>query len=73
MANFISFITENWPQLVAIVTGLLTVAGIIAKFTPTPADDAIIAQILNFFNLLPTSAKAKLEEGKSEDGPTPLL
>jgi hypothetical protein len=74
MQNFITFITVNWPQLVAVLVAVATVGSLIAKLTPTPKDDGIFAAILNFLNLLPAGAKAAREEKKaSSDGPTPLL
>lgn len=73
---FITFLTANVGAIVAIITALVTVAGLIAKLTPTPKDDAITAKVLNFLNLLPTGAKQALSAGKDENkpsGPTPIM
>lgn len=72
---FITFITANWAALVGVLAALLSVAALIAKLTPTPKDDAIIAKILYVVNLLPQSARQSYEAKKApkKDEPTPIL
>ena len=64
MDNFINFLQTPWPYIVELVVGLLVVVGIIAKWTPTPKDDAWVAKLLSWVNVLPVSAKEKLDESK---------
>jgi hypothetical protein len=72
---FITFITANWAALVGVLVALLSVAALIAKLTPTPKDDAIIAKILYVVNLLPQTARQAYEANKApkKDEPTPVL
>jgi hypothetical protein len=58
------WITNHWTDIVAIVTGIVTVASIIAKLTPTETDNAIIAKVLQIVDMLalnnkPTELKPK--------------
>lgn len=58
------WITNHWTDVVAIVTGIVTVASIIARLTPTETDNAIIAKILQIIDMLalnnkPTELKPK--------------
>jgi hypothetical protein len=46
------WIQENWEILVGIVTGVVTVASLIVKLTPTPKDDDFIAKIMAIINAL---------------------
>ncbi len=64
--GFIELITTRWPELLQILGLLIGVLAGIAKFTPTPKDDAIFAKLLSIFNMLPISAKAKLDEAKAK-------
>lgn len=51
------WITANWGSLVAIVTGVVTLASIVAKITPTKTDDKYVGYALKFINFLAVSAK----------------
>jgi hypothetical protein len=73
MANFIQFLTANWPMLLQILAALAAVGALIAKLTPTPKDDGVFAGILKFLNLLPNPANSPASEEKKADEPTPLL
>ena len=64
--GFITFITANVGAILAILGGLLAVAGVIAKLTPTPKDDAVIEKLLYVFNLLPQSARDAVDARKAE-------
>lgn len=46
------WIQENWEILVSIVTGVVTVASLIVKLTPTPKDDDFVAKIMTIINAL---------------------
>lgn len=45
------WIMENWQDLWGIASGVVTVASIVAKLTPTPADDAIMGKIVALIDL----------------------
>ena len=49
----LTWITNNIEAIAAGAVGVLTGLALIAKLTPTPKDDAIIAKLLGFFNLWP--------------------
>jgi len=42
------YITKHWADIVAIVTGIVTVASIIVKLTPSTADDNVVSKIMQF-------------------------
>jgi hypothetical protein len=46
--NVWNWITSNWTEIVAAVGGVVLVARIIVKLTPTPADDSFLEKIVNF-------------------------
>lgn len=74
MTAFIAFVTANIGAILAIIGALAGAFAIVAKLTPTPKDDKVAAAILNFLNLLPTTAKATYEARKAEKkGPTPIV
>jgi len=46
------WITANWTSIIAIVTGVVTVASIVAKLTPTEVDDNIVGFLIKFVDVL---------------------
>lgn len=50
---------ENWVEISAALTGLVTVASIIVKLTPTPQDDEFLAKIISVLNVLAINPKTK--------------
>lgn len=46
------WLLQHYDELFALVGALLTVATIITKLTPTPKDDEILLQIVNWFSIL---------------------
>lgn len=48
MTEIISFIQNHWDELLAIVGGIVSVASIIVKLTPTTKDDNVLNTIINF-------------------------
>ena len=44
----IQWLQENWVSIVAIYTGLVTVASIIVKLTPTLKDDSALLAVIKF-------------------------
>lgn len=51
------WILNHWQELLLIVTSIVTVASLIAKLTPTEADDKFVQKILDFINLLALNKK----------------
>lgn len=48
MTEIISFIQNHWDELLAIVGGVVSIASIIVKLTPTTKDDNVLNTIINF-------------------------
>lgn len=42
----INWIQSNWKDVLAIIGGVVTVASIIVKLTPTQKDDAFLAKVI---------------------------
>lgn len=57
MEGFIGWITANWADVLAIITGIITVASIIVKLTPTVKDDAALAWVMKIFETLALNKK----------------
>ena len=68
MDNFMNFMQTQWPNIIALLGLLLGAFAAIAKWTPTPKDDAWAARLLGWLNLLPVTAKEKLKESKEAKG-----
>ncbi len=48
MTEIISFIQNHWDELLAIIGGVVSIASIIVKLTPTTKDDNVLNTIINF-------------------------
>lgn len=48
MIEIISFIQNHWDELLAIIGGVVSIASIIVKLTPTTKDDNVLNTIINF-------------------------
>lgn len=62
MTEVISFIQNHWDELLAIVGGVVSIASIIVKLTPTTKDDNVLNTIINFlakFSIVNTSLDQK--------------
>lgn len=44
----VNWVTGNWETIVALVGGVVLLARIIVKLTPTPADDSFLEKVVNF-------------------------
>ena len=55
--ELIQWVVANSKDLILIVTGVVTVASIIVKLTPTPKDDALLAKIMPFIEKLALNKK----------------
>ena len=53
----VAWIIANWDSVFIIVTGIIGVASVIAKLTPTEVDDKWVAKILQFVDLLALTPK----------------
>jgi len=51
------WLIANWASIVAIVTGVVTVASIIAKLTPTETDDKVVGYFLKLIDFLAINNK----------------
>jgi len=59
MNDAIKFVTENSETLVAIVTGIVTVASLVANLTPSAKDDGWVAKVSKWVNYLALNFKKK--------------
>lgn len=46
--QIVNWVTGNWETIVALVGGIVLLARIIVKLTPTPADDSVLEKVVNF-------------------------
>jgi hypothetical protein len=51
------FIQANWGSIVAIITGVISIASIIAKLTPNKTDDKVLGCILKVVDVLAINTK----------------
>ena len=51
----IDFVKDNYLEIFAAVGVFLTFATAVAKLTPTPKDDKIVAKAVKFFNFFSVS------------------
>ncbi len=51
------WILANWENVLLIISGVISVASIIVKLTPTPNDDAILARVISFLKILSLNKK----------------
>jgi len=57
------WISENWENVIGIVTSVVGAFAIISTMTPNPKDDKIVSQLLKFINFLGANfGKSKNEE-----------
>lgn len=69
------WITDNWGAITSLIIGLLSVASIITKLTPSPKDDAVVAKLLAWVSFLQPRGAGTLKiplttprESSSSDG-----
>ena len=46
------WIQANWVNITAVIGGVVTVASLIVKLTPTPSDDELLGKVLNVLKAL---------------------
>jgi|TARA_R110002050_G_scaffold216221_1_gene352317 hypothetical protein len=64
MTDMITWVIEHSAELIAILTGVVTVASAIAALTPTPKDDNIVGKVYGVIDWL------ALNVGKAKDKPS---
>jgi hypothetical protein len=57
VVSWTTWVTSNWAQLIEVAFALVGVASLIAKLTPTKADDKIINTVLGFLNWVAINPK----------------
>lgn len=50
--EYINWATENWEELLAVITAAVTLASVISAMTDTPKDDAVVSKIKRFIDAL---------------------
>ena len=46
------WLTTHWTSIVEVIGGIIAVASIIVKLTPTPKDDEWLAKVVKFLAIL---------------------
>lgn len=59
MQDTIKFVTENAETLIAIVTGIVTVASLVANLTPSDKDNTWVSKISKWVDYLALNLKKK--------------
>lgn len=60
-----NWIVTNWPYILSIFCGVVVVASVIVKLTPTTKDDSVLGKIIAFldhFSIVKTANDKKLIE-----------
>lgn len=52
MTQIITWCSENWQGVLAVIGGAVTLATAVVKLTPTPKDDAVLAKIIGVLSAL---------------------
>lgn len=47
MTQIITWCSENWQNLLAVIGAAVTLATAVVKLTPTTGDDAVLGKIIN--------------------------
>tara|TARA_R110000751_G_scaffold114140_1_gene213505 strand:+ start:59 stop:256 length:198 start_codon:yes stop_codon:yes gene_type:complete len=63
MTDMITWVIEHSAELIAILTGVVTVASAVAALTPTPKDDNVVGKVYGVIDWL------ALNVGKAKDKP----
>jgi hypothetical protein len=46
--QIVTWVTSNWEAVIALAGGVVILARVIVKLTPTPADDSVLEKVVNF-------------------------
>lgn len=52
MTQLINWCTQHWQDVLAIIGGVVSVATVIVKLTPTQKDDAVLGKIIAVLSAL---------------------
>ncbi|MGN0016529.1 MAG: hypothetical protein ACI37O_04240 [Candidatus Avelusimicrobium sp.] len=52
MSETITWVTNHWKDVLAVIGGVVGVATLIVKLTPTQKDDAVLAKIIKVLSAL---------------------
>ena len=52
MNDAIQFVVKNHTEIIALIGGIVIVARIIVKLTPTPKDDSVLEKVVGFLKHL---------------------
>lgn len=52
MTEMIKWCAEHWNDVLAVIGGLIGVATVIVKLTPTQQDDAVLAKVIKVLSAL---------------------
>lgn len=50
--EYLTWATDHWPQILEIIAGIIAVASVIVKLTPTAKDNEILKKFRKLFELL---------------------
>ncbi|WP_294403091.1 hypothetical protein [uncultured Clostridium sp.] len=70
MLTVLNFIAEHYDEMLAIIGGIVSIATIIVKISPSKRDDEILAKIVNVLaklSLINTKQDAKILEAAKKD------
>ena len=45
LGEYWQFLNDNWSEIFAVVTGLLMIAEVVVKLTPTESDDSALERV----------------------------
>ena len=51
------WITANWKDILTIITGVIAVASVVTRLTPTKVDDNVLGYIVKFIDVLSVPTK----------------
>lgn len=57
----VEYIKTNWQDILAIIGGVVTIASVVVKLTPTQKDDTILGKVISilvYFSLYNKDGKA---------------
>ncbi len=63
MTDIVTWVLDHSTEIIAILTGVVTVASAVAALTPTPKDDNIVGKVYKLVDWL------ALNVGKAKDKP----
>lgn len=51
------WLQNHWQDITLIVTGIISIASLIVKLTPTPKDDEFLAKVIKFLSIVALNKK----------------